>query len=179
MKNYKEIGYAGLTIDETVSRLLKYHDNGELASCEFNGTMLYSDTVTLEGAYMAITGRTKAECDAAKQKQHEDYLREEKEHQDKIPTLTKEWLEKGRHFVRTDKLELWDECVPIRLSDLYHGMELGACEEIITALNNGCTMEEAKTIIGNQGHSGMSFGLVRAMVKEFAERGNEFAAYVN
>lgn len=179
MKNYKDIGILGMSIDSAVSALLQCKENGELASCNFNGTILYSDTVTLDEAYVAITGKTKDEFDAVIKKQHEDYLRKEKEHQDAIPELTKEWMEKGRNFVQPEKLELWDKCVPIRLSDLYRGMELGACEEIITALNKGCTMEEAKTIINNQGHSGMSYGLVRSMVREFSDRGHEFAAYVS
>ena len=56
-------------------------------------------------------------------------------------------------------------------------MELGCCLEIIKILQNG-TLEEAKREIDSQGHSGMSFGLVCAMVKEFSPRGQEFMEYV-
>ena len=51
-------------------------------------------------------------------------------------------------------LELWNKCVPIRLGDLYQGMELGMCLDIIKELNNNCTLDEAKVIIESQGHSG-------------------------
>ena len=37
---------------------------------------------------------------------------------------------------------------------------------------------QAKKEIENQNHSGMSFGLVCAMVKEFCSRGQEFVEYV-
>ena len=77
-----------------------------------------------------------------------------------------------------DKWEYWDEIVLIRLGDLYHGMELGCCLDIVKILNNNGTLDEAKEKIESQGHSGMSYGLVRAMVKEFSSRGTEFADYV-
>jgi hypothetical protein len=51
------------------------------------------------------------------------------------------------------------------------------CLDIVLELNNGCTLEEAKAIIENQGHSGMSFGLVCSMVKSFCDRGVEFSSY--
>jgi hypothetical protein len=68
--------------------------------------------------------------------------------------------------------------VPIRLDDLYQGMELKCCLDIVIELNNGCTLNEAKAIIESQGHSGMSFGLVCSMVKSFCDRGTEFVSYV-
>lgn len=175
MKNYKKIDSCwGMTIDMAVNELLQYKERGELAFLEFNGIKLYSDTVTLDGAYIAITGITKADHEERVGKQREEYKREGEKYQAKSPLLVAVWQDKGRAFVKLDKLDLWDKCVPARLNDLYHGMELGACEEIIIALNNGCTIGEAKTIIENQNHSGMSYGLVRSMVREFAERGQEF-----
>jgi hypothetical protein len=56
-------------------------------------------------------------------------------------------------------------------------MELQMCLDIVLELNNGCKLDEAKTIIENQGHSGMSFGLVCSMVKSFCDRGVEFSSY--
>jgi hypothetical protein len=57
-------------------------------------------------------------------------------------------------------------------------MELGNCLDIIKELNAGCELETAKKIIEDQGHSGMSFGLVCSMVKAFCDRGVEFVTYV-
>jgi hypothetical protein len=56
-------------------------------------------------------------------------------------------------------------------------MELEATLDIVKELNNGCDLQVAKEIIENQGHSGMSFGLVCSMVKSFCNRGAEFVAY--
>lgn len=75
-------------------------------------------------------------------------------------------------------MDTWTKCVPIRLNDLYEGMELGACLDIVTELNNGCDLEAAKKIIYDQGHSGMSYGLACSMVRSFCDRGQEFVDYV-
>lgn len=95
-----------------------------------------------------------------------------------IPELIKEWIEKGNVILDKKYHEKWAECVPIRLNDLYQGMELGATLDIVKELNSGCTLDIAKGIIDGQGHSGMSFRLVCSMVKSFCDRGTEFVSYV-
>ncbi|MGD6876847.1 hypothetical protein [Bacillus infantis] len=175
---YLEIDFLGSTIESAVNKLLEYRDNGRLAYGEFNGVTLFSDTVTMDGAYKDITGKTKAEFDKAQQEWRDDLDRQKREHEEKIPELTEVWMKKGRNVLSKDKWEYWDQIVPIRLNDLYRGMELGACLDIISVLNNGGTLDEAKTVIEEQDHSGMSFSLVCAMVNEFSDRGSEFVEYV-
>jgi hypothetical protein len=176
---YREINFlAGSTVEDAVKELLDYKEKGLLVCGEFNGVTLYSDTVTMDRVYKEITGKTKAEFDESQRKRKEEYNRKEREHIEKIPELTKVWQEKGRKILTKDKWGYWDEIVPIRLGDLYQGMELGNCLEIVEVLNNGGELDKAKELIMNQGHSGMSFGLVSAMVKEFSERGSEFVKYV-
>ena len=70
--------------------------------------------------------------------------------------MTEKWVKKGKQLLSEDKWKLWEEIVPIRLGDLYRGMELGATLEIVEILNNNGTLEEAKNAIENQDHSGMS-----------------------
>ena len=178
-KEYKEIRFfAGCTIEHAVAELLEYKKRGELVCCSFNGHMLYSDNVTVDSAYLEIVGMTKEEFDKEQERQREESRRREEEHKAKIPELTKEWIEKGHEILDEKYWDYWDECVPIRLSDLYHGMELKCCLDIVEPLNNGCSLEEAKEIIESQGHSGMSFGLVATMVREFCNRGGEFEAFI-
>lgn len=178
-KKYEQIGFfAGNTIEQAVNELLSYKQQGKLACGEFNGVTLYSDTVTMDSAYKKITGKTKAEFDKAQQERIDNYNKQKKEHEENIPSLSEEWMKKGREILTEDKWDYWDKIVPVRLNDLYQGMELGACLDIVKILNNNGSLDEAKTEIENQGHSGMSFGLVCAMVKEFSERGNEFVEFV-
>lgn len=179
MENYKEIDlWAGCTIEQAVRMLLDYKEKGKLAYGEFNGVILYSDTVTLDTAYKQITGKTKMECDKAHKEWCEDYDRKEREFKETIPSLIDEWVERGKEILTKDKWDYWTKIIPIRLGDLYHGMELGCCLDIVRILNNGGTLEEAKEEIYKQNHSGMSFSLICSMVKEFCERGEEFMVYV-
>lgn len=179
-KNYRKIEFSlGCTVEDAVLKLLEYKENEELVCGNFNDHMLYSDTVTMDSAYIEIAGKTKEELDNDYKECRERIIREQEEHNAKIPKLTEEWIQKGHKILDEKYHEEWDKVVPIRLSDLYEGMELKACLDIIKPLNNGCSLEEAKEIIENQGHSGMSFSLVRSMVGCFCDRGKEFAEFVN
>lgn len=174
-KNYREIEFmAGCNIESAVKELKEQKD---LVCGSFNGQMLYSDVDDLDSALKKITGKTKAEFDEAERKRQEEYEAENKRHEEAIPQLTKEWIEKGNAILDKKHHELWANIVPVRLKDLYKGFELGACLDIIKELNAGCELDKAKAIIEEQGHSGMSFGLVCSMIKEFCDRGTEFVSY--
>jgi hypothetical protein len=176
---YSKIEFlAGNTIDKAVNELLDFRAKGILVCGDFNGITLYSDTVTMDDAYKVITGKTKSEFDDFQREEIEKSKRKRAEHQASIPSLFEEWRAKGRDVLDEDKWEYWDRIVPIRLDDLYQGMELGCCLEIAKILNNNGSLDEAKKEIESQGHSGMSFGLVCSMVKDFCDRGEEFVNYV-
>lgn len=177
-KNYRKIEFGFGNIDSAIKELNQYKERGELVYGEFNGEKLYSDFDDVDSAYMKIMGKTKAECEEDNEKWHKEYEENERKHKEAIPELTKEWIEKGNTILDEKYRELWAKCVPVRLGDLYQGMELGMCLDIVVELNNGCTLDEAKAIIESQGHSGMSFGLICSMLKSFCDRGEEFVAYV-
>ena len=182
-KNYREIEFlCGWDIKRAVIELLEYKEKGELVCGEFNGHMLYSDTVTMDSAYLEITGKTKADFDKEQEEWREN-LRieielEEKAAQENIPN----WIERGHKLLSEDKWEEWDKIVPIRASDLYHGMELDntlQIQEILKADYSEESFEKAKTCMEEQGHSGMSWSLVCAMIKKFCIRGEEFVMWLN
>lgn len=178
-KNYRQIEFgAGETIETSIKYLSGFKERGELVCGSFNGQMLYSDIDDLDSAYLKITGKSKADFDAELKAENDRYQEKKRKHEESIPKLTNEWIEKGDNVLDDKYKALWAECVPIRLKDLYQGMELGMCLDIVSALNSGCSFEEAKSIINNQGHSGMSFGLVCSMVKSFCDRGSLFVSYV-
>lgn len=174
-KNYKKITFGFGDLDSAVKEL-KSHN--ELVYGEFNGQKLYSDIDDLDSAYKKVTGKTKAEFDELERKRDEEYQLELKKHKESIPELTKEWIEKGKAILDKKYHDNWYQIVPIRLRDLYMGMELKATLDIVKKLNSGCALEEAKAIIDGQGHSGMSFSLVCLMVEAFCDRGAEFVNIV-
>lgn len=179
-KHYKKIPFGGGdSIEKVMQDLARFKDRGELVYGEFKGQKLYSDVDDVDTAYKKITGKTKAEFDALIRQQADEYEEEKRKHEEAITEMTKGWIEKGNTILDEKYHEKWAECVPIRLGDLYRGMELGCCLDIVRELNAGCTMDVAKKMIKSQGHSGMSHGLVCSMVRAFCDRGGDFVSYIN
>ena len=169
----------GESLDSVVKNLLEYNYLGQYACIDFNGHTLYSDVDTMDTAYMKIVGMSKSDYDTLEQKRHQEYQDAKRNHEESIHELKGEWITKGKEILDEKYHTLWEQCVPIRLNDMYQGMELGATLDIVKELNSGCDLETAEIIIDEQGHSGMSFGLVCSMVKSFCDRGDSFVKYVN
>lgn len=61
-KTYEKVNLIlGSTIEEAVELLLHYRSLGKFVSVKFNDITLYSDTVTMDDAYIQIVGKTKSE----------------------------------------------------------------------------------------------------------------------
>lgn len=176
---YYELDYWG-DLEGAVEKLLQWRDTykNRKAKIEFNGHFLYSDTVTMDNAYLEVLGKSKEDWDKERKEWRANQRKRKEEHKRRIPQLTKEWIEKGHKVLDKKFWKTWDKCVPIRLDDLYEGMELGMCLDIITAINEK-TLEEAVEVMKDQGHSGMSWGLMKSMVKSFSDKGEEFVALLN
>lgn len=172
---YKELDKYINTITEAVNELQKSNSEGKKVYVTFNCVDLFSDTVTLDSAYMAITGKTKEQCDEAEKKWKEDYAEQKRKHREAIPELIEFYKNEARGVIQSDKLHQWDEILEARLSDLYEGMELRCTIEIAKVLNKGIEyFDEAQETLNNQGHSGMSYGLMKSMIREFCYNGVEF-----
>lgn len=171
---YRELqGCLGNRLEDVVTKLIKHNENGEKFWISFNGHDLYSDKVTMDSAYLQVMDKTKADHDKQMEEMYKRYDEEKKAHEDSIPTQTEERRKAARGIIREDKLDYWDKIVPIRLGDLYRGMELECTIEIGKFLNEEQYVE-AKELMESQGHSGMSWGLVKRMVNEFCNNGEKF-----
>lgn len=163
----------GLSIIDSVKLL---HSKAEATDKkyfgEFNGHKLTSD-MTVDEAYIECLGRTSKEFKDEQEKWRQDLIRKEEEHKKKIPELIKCWIKEGNEVLSQDKWTEWDKCVPIRLGDLYEGMELGQCLDIIKAVNED-SIAAGIEVMKNQGHSGMSWGLMKSMIYTFCDCGTEF-----
>lgn len=164
------------------ARREKYGRTGEFVVYGiFNGVeILHTDTP--DEISMKVTGKTIAEREAARKARIDEYERKEAEHKAKIPSLTEKYKKEARGVIPENKLELWDKIVPIRLGDLYQGMELDEWLKMIKVLNEDLPKEErfsqAKEIFDSAGHSVMSGGLVLSGLREFHPDGNECAEYI-
>lgn len=171
----KEINFlSGYTLEECIIKLLESQAKGIPAKGKFNGYTLYSEGLTMDGGFLTVIGVTKKEWDGKQRRDREEYDKRKKDHEAKIPKLTKEYMEKGRNILSEEYWESWNKIVPIRLHDLYEGMELDCCLQIVAKLNQGSPLLEAKDLLDKQDHSGGSYGLVRSMVSVYCSRGEEF-----
>ena len=172
--------YPGETIDKAWKRLLKESAEGEdTCFVTFNGHEIRS-TDTLDEAYVKVIGLTKAECDKREQEWRDEYKRKEEEHKANIPNLVPGYCEKARGVILEDKYEFWDKIVPIRLGDLYHGMELDCTLDLCKIMRDDSIdynkrLRKAYDAFMGQGHSGMSAGLVAHMLREFCPDGEDLA----
>ena len=177
----KEVEFTiGMSIDSAVEFMKKWaEDNGEECFGDFNGHTLYS-TDTIDDAYRAVMDKTKAEYEKEMQDWRDEYDRKEKEHKEKIPELTEVYREKARGVILEDQYDYWDKVVPIRLGDLYHGMELDCTLDLCNIMRDKSVSYEkrirkAYDKFMDQGHSGMSASLVASMLRTFCPDGNDLA----
>jgi len=177
-KKYRKIEFMiGSTIEQAVNELLKYKEQRILVSGSFNGHILYSDTVSMDSAYLEIMGKTKCQFESEQKERREKQEKAEQEFKEALPRYIENWKNKGRKVLSEDKWEYWDKIVPIRANDLYHGMELDNTLDIICSLKEN-KLEEAKNKFDKQGHSGMSASLVFGMIREFYDDGDKFVEYM-
>ena len=174
MKKYIDVDFnCGMTIEEAVKylRQLSYKTGNDYCGT-FNGNILSSD-MTVDEAYVECIGKTFKEFKDEQEKMRQDLIRREEEHKKKIPELTKYWIKEGHKVLSQDKWSEWDRCVPIRLGDLYEGIELGQCLDIIKTIKDNSIVAGIE-VMKNQGHSGMSWGLMKSMIYTFCDDGEEF-----
>ena len=178
----KELKIYGGTIDRCLKVLREMAANdesGDVLKVVFNGKYLLS-TDTDDDAYLRITGKTKAEFDDMLRKCHEEYEAVEKAHKSQIPKLSEKYRKEARGLVLDSELEFWDKVVPIRLCDLYHGMELQQVLDCCKIMRDESIvyserLEKAYDVFMSAGHSGMSAGLTMSMLRRFCPNGNDLA----
>lgn len=182
----KEVTLYGGTIDSCLRDLREMaaaEKSGEVLKAVFNDKYLLS-TDTDDDAYLRITGKTKAEHDEYVRKWQEEYEAKKKAHEARIPELTDYYRKVARGVIIESELEYWDEIVPIRLGDLYRGMELDQvldCARVMRdeTLSRIERLRKAYGIFSDAGHSGMSAGMTMAMLRRFCPDDNELADACN
>lgn len=172
--------YAGCSIDKAYETLLNEAKTcGEGCFGTFNGKEIRS-TETLDEVYTKLTGKTKAEFDQAQKEWKENYDRELAEHEEKIPENTEKYRQEARGLVLDSELEYWDKIVPIRLGDLYRGMELRNTLDICRIMRDESVkypkrLKMAYKVFMDEGHSCMSANLTASMIKRFCPHGEDVA----
>ena len=125
-------------------------------------------------------GKTKAEHEKEMQDWRDAWDRHKEEHKSRIPELSEVYKKAARGVILEDQYEYWDKIVPIRLGDLYEGMELGSTLDLCKIMRDkNLTYDErlhkAYEAFMDQGHSGMSASLVASMLRKFCPDGEDLA----
>lgn len=151
---------------------------GQKWFADFNGKFFYStEELTERGILTAFYGCSPEEYERKEQERHEKMKKEQEEFIQKIPQIICEYIEKGHKILSHEYYHKWDEIVPVRVNDIYRGLELQAALDVIEILNKE-NFEKAKQKFKEQNHSNMSYGITIALIKEFSKYGEKFAKMV-
>lgn len=169
-----EIELSTTRIEDAVNQLIDHRERGESVFCTFNGHKIYSADVTMDSAFLEVTGKNKADFDEEQKKWQANYERETEEASRKAKAKIPGWIEMGKTLGIDPALaEDWEKMVKIRAGDLYHGLELDAAINVMQKLNEGATAKDVKEALNDQGHSGASYGIARSIVETFSPRGKD------
>lgn len=169
-----EIG-AGEKLDGVVQMLIAEREKGNSVVATFNGQELFSADVTMDSAYLAVLGKTKAEFEEGQEKFREEGRRRGQENRARAIEKIPEWIAQAEKLGIPENLrDEWKDLVEARARDLYNGFDLENAIAVMEKLNEGGTDEEVEAVLDSAGHSGMSFGSVRNIVSTFSKKGEEF-----
>ena len=177
----------GDTIESAVYTLLAAKARGQSVYCEFFSRpydkyiKLYSDTVSMDSAYMEIAGYTKAYHDKFLEEYYKDFEREKEENRERMKANFLNWIKIGETLIFPERCAEWEKYVVDQFSgscskyaDPYYTISLFDCGlKIMTAIENGASIEEAKKIFYDECNKD-SMDEVRTTVLRFSSKGPEF-----
>lgn len=154
-----------LNLVDVVKILLNANARGEDISCVFHGVELYSIYNNAEMYY--------------KEFEMSEYTSDyEKESQKAIVNIPN-WIERGKKIIDPGLYEKWEKCVNIRVKDGFHGSDLEDALNVMEALSNGKSLEEAYSIFNKNSYSPSGYNMVLSIIATFSPKGKEFIDYIN
>jgi hypothetical protein len=168
---------------DAIDGLYEKYLSGENVSYNFNGDVMTSAEIGalgIDGAYEKYFGYDRESYHAREKleraAQHANYeLKQfETEHAAKqeIPKL----LESAKDLLKPETTTEFQECLEIRATALYHGMDSKAAIDLMKTHAGGASEEDIKKLLSEQDHSGASYDMVRAIIKHFYKDGDALAA---
>ena len=169
MERKIELPY-GMELDDVIAMLLEAKANGEHVYCDYNNHIFHSDTITVDDAYIKVHGCTKALYDL--NKMMDDDRRETLEWNESITRKLSnekvdELIKEGKKYIYPEKYGEWEKYV--RGPKLTLNMDVVGAIEIMKALEDGASLEEAKEIFNKQMHNTLSKGASRSVIFEFVK----------
>ena len=164
------------SIEDVVEKLLKLKAAGKHVYCNYKGVKLYSDSVTIDYAYILIYGCTKAKwIEKLKKEEEENQKKLEEDRKraiviENIPNI----IESGKALIYPFRHEEWAKLVEADANGDYSGMITGVALEIMLAIEEEKPIEELVEMFKKQCDSGWSASLVRNIVMTYSRNGYPF-----
>ena len=159
----------GTMFDTVVQQLLEAKARGEKAYAKFNGQYMTSDSVNEH----TIEDRRRLE-----QEELRDYYARRDAMYDELRANEGNFLEQGKEIIFPERHEAWEKFVSDSYVHGFGGREVRWTLEVLQALAQGATLEEAKEVIADQGHSTSTYYYVADQVLHFSNRGPDFYSFV-
>lgn len=167
----------GEVLDNVVNRLIELRNNGKLNYyAVFSDVKLYSKDVTLDSAYLAVVGKTKAE-----------YEKSIKERQEKVKELLAkaakrklpECIEEGKKYIYQEKFEMWkEECVRYYSESANNIFRIREALDLMKLLDEKKSLKEVANEMQKQGNIGIASAQVLNIVLKYSNDGPKFYKYV-
>lgn len=171
-KEYEELKIDfGTDLEDVVDELLYLKNQGHKAFCEFNGVTLDSETVTMDSAFLMITGRTKTEIDLMNERKKEEKILLDAI--DKIP----EQIKKGRNLIYPNHFQEWVNDVAMGAIGPTNGKVIDNVLEIMEAIASNRSIEDIVNLYEEQEYTSYerwNKTLVRTYVMKYSKNGFSF-----
>ena len=146
----------------------------------FNGFLFLTDDedLTIDFMYKTITGKTKAERSKEYLEFERKQVERERERKRFMGKRISDLIKTGIEVLDKEHWEEWIDLVPMRVFDLYNGMDLEWFLLLHDRLTDS-TFEYCKAIFDKQDHSGLSASAVFMLLEKFTPNGKEFVKFLN
>ena len=164
-------------LDDICKRLQELNAQGKNVYIEFDGKKLYSLLDSVDDCYIKVTGETKADYERLLaeelRKFKEEELKEELTALEKMPAR----IERGKQTISPELHDQWENCVKIRTSDIYHGIELDDAIDIMEAIAAN-DFEKGYQLLEDAYQDINPYLMICSIIKTFSPKGKEFLDWV-
>jgi len=163
----------GGDLENVVNKLIKIRNDGFNVYTEFKGHILYSSNVTLDSAYLEVTGMTYREYMEKRRRMLEEWEKEEKQEKEKIKKNRIDWIYRGYKLIPEKLWDDWEHYIDARIEELYRGEEIEHALQIMEAHASGMSTEEIYEFIISQNYSGNVLITLKTIIAYFYPKGLE------
>lgn len=174
--------FAGQSIEDAY-RLMKEYSvlTGEPCFVNFNNHKFYSYE-SWNALYIKATGMNRRTFQKKLRLDVKKYNKSLRLHNAALPRLRREYRLMARGIIDEKYLDKWNECVDVRLRDIYRGYELKCILALVKELNRDIPKTEkfanCKQIMYQQDHTGGSAWMTLLCLKSLHDLGEEVVSYL-